>query len=218
MGRDRLRSELGNIARVRNVLVRHPSDAMTALGWLAGSDGQMFRSGTPWWPRRAIRYVERALPRNATVFEYGGGGSTMWLERLGASVTTVEHDERWAEELRGATNAERTTILFEPPRRAGALRSDAAEGYFDDYVRAVATYGPDGLDLLIVDGRCRVACVLEGKSSVRPGGLLLLDDSHRPKYQAAMDLMGDWSVHHVVGIKIGSREVCRTSIWRRPTT
>jgi hypothetical protein len=212
----RVRAEVRNVMSVGPLLVRHPTDLLTGLDWLAGKDDLLLADGAPWWPRRAIRHVGQRLPAGARVFEYGGGGSTLWLQRQGARVTTVEHDGVWAEMLRQHTSADRTTVLFRPPSGSGHLASDSADGFFDDYVAAVDAV-TEPLDLVIVDGRCRVACSLRAKDKVRQGGLLLLDDSHRPKYAAVHEALSDWTAHHVTGIKRGSREVCRTTIWKRPT-
>jgi hypothetical protein len=192
-------------------LLRHPADLTTAGSWVVG-EGRLINTRTPWWPRAVINRVRHLLPPNPAVFEYGGGGSTLWLEDRGATTTTVEHDTEWARHLK-TRKGPRTTLLHVPPASSGHLASDSAEGFFDDYVAAVGT-GP--YDLVIVDGRCRVACVVASMGSVRSGGLLLLDDSDRPKYARAHDLLDGWPAEHIRGLKMGARQVCQTSLWRRP--
>lgn len=213
MGWARVLGDVRATARVAPHLVRQPTDLVTAWEWVSGRDGRLVDARAPWWPRRAIARVAAALPAGATVFEYGGGGSTLWLEDRGATVTTVEHDGEWHDVLRTRVGA-RTTLVYEPPRETGTLASDSAEGFFDGYVAAV---GEGPYDLVIVDGRCRVACVEASYPRVRPGGLLLLDDSDRPKYARAHEVLAGWAAEHVRGLKRGSREVCQTSLWRRPS-
>ena len=42
---------------------------------------------------------------------------------------------------------------------------------------------PDAsLDLVVVDGRARVECARRAMPKVKPGGLLLLDDTSRERY------------------------------------
>lgn len=211
MGWARVLDDAKAALRVAPHLVRQPGDFVTAFEWVSGRDGRLVDARAPWWPRRAIAEVARRLPNGATVFEYGGGGSTLWLEDRGARVTTVEHDREWHDVLRTRVAAT-TTLLFRPPAPTGTLASDSAEGFFDEYVASV---GEGPYDLVIVDGRCRVACVEAAYERVKPGGLLLLDDSDRPKYARAHMLLARWEAEHVRGLKRGSREVCQTSLWRR---
>ena len=70
----------------------------------------------PLWPYDAIEWVSVALPRHPRVFEYGSGGSTLWLEDRGATVITAEHADDWREEL-ASLFGPRITLLFRPPRQ-----------------------------------------------------------------------------------------------------
>jgi hypothetical protein len=51
---------------------------------------------------------------------------------------------------------------------------------------------------------------------VKPGGLLLLDDSDRPGYAAAYELLAGWKERRFVGVKDEWPEACETTIFRRP--
>ena len=54
----------------------------------------------PWlaWP--CIDWLERAISPGMKVFEYGGGGSTVFFLSHGCQVTTVEGNSRWAAAIR----------------------------------------------------------------------------------------------------------------------
>lgn len=169
----------------------------------------------PWWPYDAAAWLREHLPRNARVFEYGGGGSTLWLEDLGAAVTVVEHDEAWCRHLSQALRPD-TQLLGTPADVAGFVGSAAGDGFFDSYVAAIDAQPDAGLDLVIVDGRARVECVRRAIGKVRAGGLLLLDDSDRARYQPAVALLAGWERHVFTGLKPGYPVPAQTSIWRRP--
>ena len=78
----------------------------------------------------------------------------------------------------------------------------------------------DSLDLLVIDflespEAERVDAVRAGMSKVRPGGYLLLDDSDRPSYAAAYELLAGWRERRFTGVKDEWPEACETAIFRR---
>ena len=50
---------------------------------------------------------------------------------------------------------------------------------------------------------------------VRPGGFLLLDDSDRPGYAEAFELLDGWRERRFTGVKDEWPEACETTIFRR---
>lgn len=155
----------------------------------------------PWWTYPAIDLVERhlaALGGTARVFEYGSGASTVWLARRSAEVISVEHDADFAAVLRsvlaesdlpGAVRlievspVENTTTVV-PSQRRGERGRDYA-----DYVASIDQ--TDGeFDLVVVDGRARVACMEAAVRRLAPGGLIIFDDSQRPRYREGIEASG----------------------------
>ena len=64
---------------------------------------------------------------------------------------------------------------------------------FERYVRAIDDY-PDGhFHFVSVDGRARVACLERALAKVAPGGLLILDNSQRERYQPALSRLTEQS-------------------------
>lgn len=159
--------------------------------------------------------VEAVLPLNARVFEYGGGGSSLWLHDHGARLTVVEHHPEWSRVLRNLLPSG-IELIEAPPSKAGEIVSAVGDGFFDNYVGAIEQYPDNSFDLVIVDGRARVDCVARARWKVRPGGYLLLDDSDRPRYEAACRSMSAWHARSVRGLKIGSNFPATTTIWERP--
>jgi hypothetical protein len=149
------------------------------------------------------------------VFEYGGGGSTLWLEDRGAIITTVEHDESWYRQLtvQLAPGAE---LLFRPPAASGSVTSVIVPGFFDKYVAAIDEQPDRSLDFVIVDGRSRVACAGRASQKVKPEGLLLIDDTDRERYGPVIEMLRTWERHVFTGLKPGQRFPAQTSVWRCP--
>lgn len=196
-------------------VARHPREIARLPRWFRERNAATITLRAPWWPYDAITWVASALPARPRVFEYGGGGSTLWLEDRSATVTVVEHDGQWQKRL-AAQLSPTATLLFRPPTAAGTIPSAAASGYFDHYVAAIDEQLDDSLDLVIVDGRARVACVRRALPKVKPGGLLVLDDTDRARYRIAAEMLSGWERHVFVGLKAGQHFPAETSAWKRP--
>lgn len=153
-----------------------------------------------WWSYPAIDAVQAQLADlggQARVFEYGSGASTAWLGRRSASVTSVEHDEGFAGFLRPLLDGDSTLaeasidlrLVPATPSSVPAVTSNRRghQGLdFSDYVRGIDD--ADGaFDLVVVDGRARVACVRAALPRLAPGGLVLLDNANRAEYRDVVD-------------------------------
>jgi predicted O-methyltransferase YrrM len=156
------------------------------------------------------------------VFEYGSGGSTLFFANRVREVISVEHDPEWharTSEALAALDVRNCTYLLRPPKAqvdARFVSSDAAyEGFdFADYVATVDAYTDGSFDLISEDGRARTDCVLAARSKVKPGGLILLDNSDRPQYRAAAEALAQHERLDFPGIAPYSTEVTQTTIWR----
>ena len=163
----------------------------------------------PWVVPAAVGWLSRRIRRDWSVLELGAGRSTPWLARRSERVLSLEDNEHWVAETRlrlgqlGADNVE--------------LRRLPVERFAD----AVGELEDESLDLVLVDflespDALRADAVRAARSKVKPGGLLLLDDSDRPAYASAFELLADWRERRFVGVKDGWPWVCETTIFRRP--
>ena len=100
-----VRTQLRLAGRSAKVLARHPRLGKE-LPRLAATRGRStMRLRLPWLPFRLIDELAAVIGPGSRVFEYGGGGSTLWFLDRGAEVVTVEHHEGWANQLEEATSA-----------------------------------------------------------------------------------------------------------------
>lgn len=152
-----------------------------------------------WWSYPAIDAVQAHLAwlgGQARVFEYGAGASTAWLGRRSGSVTSVEHDAGFAGFLRPLLDDQAELadagidlrLVPAAPSAAPAVPSNRRghQGLdFTEYVRAI-DHVEGEFDLVVVDGRARVACVRAALPRLAPGGLVLLDNANRDEYRSVV--------------------------------
>ncbi len=161
----------------------------------------------PWITFGAKDWLEKNLHNEMRVFEWGGGGSTLYIAQKVKHITSVEHDKRWWMKvcaylrLNKISNCE--FLMIEPEHDLSAtsrinqfdFRSNSeqfANYTFKKYCRAIDKYEDNFFDLIIVDGRARPTCVQHAIKKVSVGGYLLLDDSERSTYASALDLCKDF--------------------------
>lgn len=187
---------------------------------------------------RAIKFLDQTLTPQMTVFEWGSGGSTLFFAKRCQQVTCVEHQAEFYHFMTDKLTEKQidnvTPILAEPTRYSKFIdltaphplvtyqssRDELKSYVFTDYARVIDEF-PDGhFDLVLVDGRARVSCLFHGISKVRPGGMLMLDDSHRLEYKAAIAEMNKhYPVQHFSGVRPYHPRMSaatRISLWRMP--
>jgi SAM-dependent methyltransferase len=207
--------------------LRGPHDPGTRAGRFHTARGPMGISGwlrypAAWWRARtgrvperpwivpaAIGWLGRRIRPDWSVLELGSGRSTAWYARRAGRVLSLEDNEFWAEETRGRLEAARLSSVD--------LRLRPVE----DFPREVAELPDESFDLVVVDFLeapevTRVDALKPAMKKVRPGGLLLLDDSDRPGYAEAYQLLAGWRERRFTGVKDEWPEACETAIFRRP--
>ena len=142
-------------------------------------------------------------PLTFQAFEWGYGGSTVWLSQRAARTVTVEHHPEWFAEaiktLEGWEISESVDLVLVP----------LANGY-TEYIQK---FDDGAFDLVFIDGRQRADCLKAAKDKIRPGGVLVLDDSQRSQYQEAMKELAGWER---MDFDSGWSNGWRTTVWRRP--
>jgi hypothetical protein len=177
--------------------------------------------GVPWMTFRAIAWLRSYLRPELHVFEYGSGGSTIFLASRVTELVSVEHDLDWyatTERKLADLGLHCTYLLREPRSEADERFGSTDPAYrgmsFEPYVKAIDAYDDGTFDLVIVDGRARPACAIRAIPKVRPGGYLLLDDSDRPYYGAAIEALRHYARTDLPGAVPYSTTIGTTSIWR----
>jgi methyltransferase family protein len=119
----------------------------------------------PWYTYPAIEYLKQLDFHDKRVFEYGCGQSTLFWGQRAARVVSVEHDAAWYRRVREHL-PETCELLLESDPEA--------------YPRAIERF-PDGFDVIVIDGlvtgRTRLKCAAIAARRLRPGGMIILDNS-----------------------------------------
>ncbi len=156
-----------------------------------------------WLNFAAIDFLEKTLRPENQVFEYGGGGSTLFFLKHGCRVATVENDGKWFEVLtetvrqKGYPNWQGFFIegeilpenqLAGNPANPADFATNApgqAHVRYEKYARAIRQFPEKHFDVVLVDGRARPACIQESLAHLQPGGLLVVDNMERGYYWTA---------------------------------
>jgi hypothetical protein len=119
----------------------------------------------PWYTYPAIEYVRQLDFRDASVFEYGSGNSTLYWASVAKRVISVEDDDAWYAHM-GAQL---------PPNAELILEADLM-----GYVDVIERFGRE-FDIIVVDGPARggtrLKCSRAVMAHLRPGGMVILDNS-----------------------------------------
>lgn len=135
----------------------------------------------PWLAETALILISSYLNPDHKVFEFGSGGSTLWFANRVKMVISIEHDEKFYEKVKSMLhkNEHANVIFAERP-----------------YNKEIENILDESADLIVVDGRDRVKCVISSIPKLKPGGWLILDNSEREYYFPAIHLMKDWNQVH----------------------
>ncbi len=188
----------------------------------------------PWMTFSAIRFLEKNLKPAMNVFEYGCGGSTVFLSKRSAKVISVEHDKEWFHVLGkklkelGLSNWEgkliepefngENTKSIADPDEYGTDDKILSQYRFRKYASGIDEYSDDYFDWILVDGRSRPSCMKHAIPKVKPGGFLLLDNADRNYYFEG--LPGDFNDRFKVvcadaGPTPFMKEFSKTMIWQK---
>ncbi len=157
----------------------------------------------PWMNYAAIDLLARRVRPDMSVFEYGCGHSTLWWAARVREVIACDHDGAWVERIRPRAPANVTL-------RHVALDRDG------EYCRVVAGY-PGRFDVVVLDGRDRVNCARHAPTGLRPGGVIVWDNSDREEYRPGLDALAAAGFRRVelTGMAPGLNEKLETSVLYR---
>jgi hypothetical protein len=129
----------------------------------------------PWVSYPFINFIEKRLNKSYDIFEFGSGYSTLYYAERVKSVTSVEHDKDWYQEIK-STMPTNVNLIYQELN------------YDGDYCRTTGRT-QEKYDLIVVDGRDRVNCVRYSLGSLKEGGVIILDNSDRDEYVNAYQIL-----------------------------
>jgi len=171
----------------------------------------------PWMTRESINYIYNYINcSNNTdtlkLLEYGCGSSTAYFLSLGLKVSSIEHNKIWLDDLKSKLDDTYLNNWYP------YLISNQSEGnyegsdgeFYDDYVNKINDL--NNFDIIIIDGRCRSQCIINSINKLNKGGLFIVDNAERKKYNNAIKnyIPTDWKKN------IFSTKVDTTIVWEKP--
>ncbi|MBD2081725.1 class I SAM-dependent methyltransferase [Leptolyngbya sp. FACHB-17] len=188
-------------------------DVIYLLRRIAYKFYEVLHPDEPWIAQGAIQYCDRHLQRDQVGFEWGSGRSTAWFGKRLRTLVSIEFDQEWhnkvTEKLRrqNLTNVECRYIPVEHPL------SEPTPAHYPKtpaYVIAINQFDDNSVDFAMVDGHYRQACILAALPKLKPGGLLLVDNTDWITL-SEWGVPADWQIVHQ------SRNVMtQTTIWQKP--
>jgi hypothetical protein len=123
-----------------------------------------YRPVLPFIALNAFRFLKARLDPNARVFEWSSGMSTLWFEDHCAEVHSVEDDLNWFSLI--------------------SARARSAHLYYlrdQYYVNKIRDFPAGYFDLISIDGSERFACFGLVDDYLKPGGMLLIDNTDKDR-------------------------------------
>lgn len=190
-------------------LLKRPQDIGPYLRYGASTQKSPLDLGKPWWSFGAVTALEKRLRPHMTAFEFGSGGSSVFLgERVG-SLVCVEDETEWTDLVRASA------------QQRGLKNVQVLHRHFDfwktedfkqsDYLRSIegAKY-----DVIVVDGKewsdqVRDICFWHAENFIKPGGLIVVDDSWRYPQVKAKNKAVRWTDYKGTGFcRAGVTSTC----------
>ncbi|MBR7619566.1 class I SAM-dependent methyltransferase [Phenylobacterium sp. 20VBR1] len=203
-------------AAVNADIYRFAQGYLQKRGWFASLGGipRNNEGVVPWITYPAYIQLKRIIRPDFKVFEYGCGGSSLWWANNVAAVTSVEHDKAWGENVSNAAQPNLTVIVREMGEAADAERIDAVAPFFaappelplshsDEhnimhglisetfiaYATEIMAFPKEYFDVIVVDGMARALSAWMAIQYLKPGGIIVFDNSDRWQYNGAYRML-----------------------------
>ncbi len=180
---------------------------------------------TPWTTPASIIFLKKHITKEMTGLEYGSGQSTLFFAQRLKKLVSIEHDPAWYEKVKqkltdlGIDNVEYHLIPESNPKKLSKKEFgkylDSLSGHeerpeFANYYNKVNDYPDNFFDFVLIDGRARVKCGLNAIDKLKPGGIFVLDNSERSRYQPLHHALQSWPrVETTTGLT-------NTTFWFKP--
>jgi hypothetical protein len=126
-------------------------------------------------------------------FEYGVGSSTRWvLENTNSKIIAVDTDKEWIDFVNIKIENFRTKLIWVDLgdlTKWGRPNSYKYRNSFMDYIGGICNFNKQA-DVILIDGRFRVACFLYSLMNSKTGSTIIFDDYFdRPWYHVIEEVI-----------------------------
>ncbi|WP_171133757.1 MULTISPECIES: hypothetical protein [unclassified Ruegeria] len=184
-------------------------------GWIESATRKMsVRMGEP-IPRYtypALEFLEKEIKSDVSLFEYGGGQSTVFWSKRVNRIVSVDHDPRFIAHLRKQLDrkaelhvVEENAALSEtasehlsaapafqdPERSNNAFLTGQLNTPFQAYGLHILEYPKDTFDVAIIDGMARNLSTWAALRYLQKDGIIIFDDAEQAYYSQALQMLED---------------------------
>jgi len=166
--------------------------------------GATIKYQLPWIPFNAICWLDKKLLLNINVFEWGSGGSTLFITKKIKSLVSVEHNKNWYKimqtKLKNKNLKNCSYNLVEDPRL---------------YYQFINKYPDEFFDIIIIDGIERESCIEQSILKIKKGGYIILDNSERPEYSSGIKKLNEFERKDFCGPGLQNKYFWKTTIFKK---
>ena len=199
-------------------LIRNPGDALPWASHLPCWGRLPLDLGLPWFSYGAIRYLQNWLKPGHCAFEFGSGGSTVFLARRVRQVYSVENDLGWQKRVAAKLAEENlSNAIVEYHDLVDDSRMAFENSRFSQRIAA------QSWDVVVVDCYCgfqaarygviRPAAMELARQHTKIGGIVILDDSWM--YPEQLAPRPGWEVTDFLGCGPARVGTTSTAVFRR---
>ena len=151
----------------------------------------------PFFKKNDTEMFYKYLKKSAYYFEYGSGGSTYQASICSnmIKIYSVESDYSWHDKLKSFITNNNVTYLFHEmktkPDNWGNPGNDASDEEmvnYSNYLRNIGIDNSKNIDMILIDGRFRVACCLKAFDLIHEDCIIIFDDFlSRPQYHVVLE-------------------------------
>ncbi len=200
--------------------------------WVASVGKSPFALHLPWMNFHVVDFLSREVKAGDKVFEYGCGGSSLFLTDRKVHLISVEHNKEWYDIVSKNPIENCNLHLVEPgdpePNNPHTEYTDPLAYKSNDgaypglsfraYASFIDQYPDASFDWVFIDGRARNSCLLHAMNKVKPGGRIVLDNTDRTYYTEALkeELMKLFTVElEYLGPCVAETQYMQTTIYKR---
>jgi len=135
------------------------------------------KEAIPWFTYSSIYFLDKRIKKGMKIFEFGSGNSTLWFPNKGCFLNTFEHNLSWYNTLKDKL----------PPNVNYNYCPLEING---DYCKSISRQNIS-FDIVIIDGRDRVNCIINSINYLNKEGVIIFDNSDKEVYKEGFKFLNE---------------------------
>jgi precorrin-6B methylase 2 len=173
----------------------------------------------PWITIKAKLWLDKILRPDMILYEFGSGMSTLYFSTKVKTIISIEHDKNWYSKIKDKlknNQIDNCEYYLKEPEYVNTQYSKKIKAkyisnltkyqgfHFRDYIESINRYSDQFFDLVFIDGRARIGCILHSIKKIKPGGYLVLDNSDEKKYKLVHKILKSYEKRNFFGIALSN--------------